>query len=202
MSRSSKLVLRRLISRKLAELNPQQIRTQSLSIFEQICTNPEFNRANKVGLFMNMAHEVDTQEVLKYCFEKQKIVFLPRCIYSLEKLPSHAYMEMLMVNSMEEVLTLQPQGKFQLREPESGHSVMEEGELDVLVMPGVGFTLKGDRLGHGAGFYDRFLNQFYDRFGRKPYLIGLALTEQIVEQIPMEIHDWKLDIVITPKIIS
>lgn len=59
------------------------------------------------------------------------------------------------------------------------------------LVPGVGFDLKGARLGRGKGFYDRY---FEERSGLR---IGLALSGQIVEKIPVESHDSHMDFIIT-----
>ena len=62
-----------------------------------------------------------------------------------------------------------------------------------LLVPGLGFDLKGSRLGRGRGFYDRYLTE------RSVIKIGLAWTEQILDKIPMESHDSQMDFIITEK---
>lgn len=68
-------------------------------------------------------------------------------------------------------------------------------------MPGLAFTRDGLRLGHGRGYYDRFLNDLSDRTKstgkERPYTIGLAFEEQIVAQIPVGNLDFVLDEVLT-----
>ena len=61
------------------------------------------------------------------------------------------------------------------------------GGVDLAIVPCVAMTVKGDRLGHGKGYYDAFLNQ------AKATTIAPIFREQIVEDIPMEEHDWKID---------
>lgn len=64
---------------------------------------------------------------------------------------------------------------------------------DVIILPGTAFTMAGDRLGQGGGWYDRFLT------GRRAetVLIGLAFAPQIVESLPTEGHDVTLHMVVT-----
>lgn len=62
---------------------------------------------------------------------------------------------------------------------------------DLLFVPGLGFGMNGDRLGRGKGFYDKFLEKYN---GLK---IGICTSEQILEEIPTEPHDIKMDGVIT-----
>jgi 5-formyltetrahydrofolate cyclo-ligase len=66
-------------------------------------------------------------------------------------------------------------------------------DLDVVVLPGIAFDRQGGRLGQGKGYYDRLLADV----SSKCTLIGLAFDVQLVEEVPMEPHDVRLDILIT-----
>ena len=66
-------------------------------------------------------------------------------------------------------------------------------KIDLIIVPGVAFDLKGNRMGHGKGYYDRFLNLV------KSTSIGLAFEFQIIENIPVESHDKPIDMIITEK---
>uniref|UniRef100_A0A914H3N8 5-formyltetrahydrofolate cyclo-ligase n=1 Tax=Globodera rostochiensis TaxID=31243 RepID=A0A914H3N8_GLORO len=68
--------------------------------------------------------------------------------------------------------------------------------LDLVVMPGLAFTTSGKRLGHGRGFYDRFLNDYAQKYGTAPKTIGLALKVQLVDDLPMESKDRMVDLLI------
>jgi 5-formyltetrahydrofolate cyclo-ligase len=61
---------------------------------------------------------------------------------------------------------------------------------DVCLVPGLGFSRLGERLGRGKGFYDRFLSRF------EGIKIGLSFNEQIMEEIPVEAHDVLLDFLV------
>ena len=74
-------------------------------------------------------------------------------------------------------------------EPEKG----EEAEtLDLILVPGVVFDPKGQRLGMGKGYYDRFLPRY-----PQALKIGLAYEEQMVEKLPVSSYDVPVDLVIT-----
>lgn len=64
---------------------------------------------------------------------------------------------------------------------------------DVVIVPGLAFTAQGDRLGQGGGWYDRFLASV--RPGCRT--IGVGFVEQIVDALPVEVHDIRLDHVVT-----
>ena len=71
-------------------------------------------------------------------------------------------------------------------------------EVDVVVVPGLGFDRSGNRIGRGAGFYDRFLEGLGDRSGGRPVRVALAFDEQVVEAIPVEGHDVRMEWIVTP----
>lgn len=69
--------------------------------------------------------------------------------------------------------------------------------LDVILVPGLAFDHHGHRLGRGKGCYDRFLEQM-KQLPHPPLLIGLAYDFQIIEALPIEQHDQKVDMLCTP----
>lgn len=189
--------LRKAVLSRLRCLNKNEIEFQSKLIFQQIIVNSKFRAAKKVGIFMNMpSMEVHTMEIIKHCFESGKLVYLPKCANSIIEGRRLKHLEMIFMPTFEGVLSLIPRGKFNIREPVTGEDLMDSGSLDVLVVPGLAFTQAGQRLGHGAGYYDEFLNSYYSKFSTKPYLIGVGLLQQLVDEVPTEQHDWALDEVI------
>lgn len=197
MSRRAKSILRKLVNERLNQLEKEKIQLQSDLIFKTLLKDPQFQNARRIGVYMSMPSlEVDTHKLIEYCFNLNKEVYLPTCIERVDNLRRYRHMNLLKVSSMDAVRQLRPKGKFNLREPEEGESIMDKGGLDVLVLPGLAFTKAGERLGHGAGYYDEFLNAYEIEFGNVPYLVGLSLREQIVDRIPMEAHDRILDTVL------
>jgi 5-formyltetrahydrofolate cyclo-ligase len=65
--------------------------------------------------------------------------------------------------------------------------------IDVVIVPGTGFTTSGDRLGQGGGWYDRFLRTVRPNCAT----IGVAFAPQILDELPVEPHDVRLDMVVT-----
>lgn len=193
----TKSVLRKHVVDALSKLSSSSISLQSKQVLKILQAIPEFQQAKSVGLYMNMpTMEVYTQDIIQLCFDQNKRVFLPKCENSVRQGRRLRHLSFMLLTSMERVLSLQPSGKYNLREPQEGEDVMDSGMLDLLIVPGVAFSRTGKRLGHGAGYYDEFLSAFSSKFERTPYLIGLSLQEQIVNDIPMESHDWTLDQVV------
>lgn len=85
-----------------------------------------------------------------------------------------------------EVITILPTARSQ-------HDVVIFGPIDLVLVPGIAFTRSGTRVGRGAGFFDRFLAHRAARAIK----VGIAFSFQIVESLPVESHDVKLDIVVS-----
>ena len=83
-------------------------------------------------------------------------------------------------------------GAFSILEPTSEH-IVDSSVFDVIVIPLVAFDERGNRLGHGKGYYDRYLQH------TKAIKIGVAFEVQKLETIPVDSHDIALDMIVTEK---
>ncbi|XKL67569.1 hypothetical protein PGB90_003060 [Kerria lacca] len=121
-------------------------------------------------------------------FSIGKLCFIPR--YNAES------MDMILMESFEERDTI-PKTKWNIRQStENFHreDATRTGGLDILIIPGRAFTKSGYRLGRGKGYYDKYLNRYKEKFdGKLPYMIGLAYTQQIYEELPITETDRKLN---------
>ncbi|CUM66333.1 uncharacterized protein PRCAT00003995001 [Priceomyces carsonii] len=191
--KEAKVQLRKAVKKKLKHVSNQSLILQSDDVTEKLIQTDYFRDSKKIAIFMNMQHlEIQTLQLIRHCFESKKSVFLPKCNGE----NNESYLSMLKMHSFEDVTKLQPDGKYGLLEPKNGENVFDEGGLDLIVVPGVAFTKFKARLGHGVGYYDKFFDMYLKKFGKTPQLIGVGLKEQLVEDIPMEDHDWSLDCVI------
>ncbi len=93
------------------------------------------------------------------------------------------------IRSLSDDVSESPMG---IREPVQGVPIPVSG-IDLIVVPGLGFDLDGHRIGRGRGFYDRFLAH-QDWRGVS---CGLAIHEQVVEQVPVAEHDVRVDMLVT-----
>ena len=64
-------------------------------------------------------------------------------------------------------------------------------------MPGVAFDLGFNRLGHGKGYFDSFLSRYQSQHSEVPPLIAVALSPQIIAEVPTEEHDFRMDVITT-----
>ncbi len=101
--------------------------------------------------------------------------------------------------SMEGVLLGSPGdltvGRYGLREPVAGAGVVPIEDMEAVLVPGLGFDDRGGRLGRGGGFYDRFLSRLPEGAAR----IGVAWSGRVVDRVPMEAWDQKVDMLVTER---
>lgn len=157
--------------------------------------------------YVNYKSEVSTKEFILWCLEQGKQVFVPKV--KAEAKP--AEMEFYQIHAWEELKT----GYQGILEPEAlperafykwlAATEKEAGERAEkiplrMLLPGAAFDKKGNRIGYGGGFYDRWLAGWEHVTGEKPVVlekIGLAYEMQVVDVLPAERFDKKVDRVIT-----
>jgi 5-formyltetrahydrofolate cyclo-ligase len=144
----------------------------SLSIAAQIRKHPGWAAAATVALFAPLPEEPD---LLCLMGDASKRFVFP-CIQSSQLAWRAA--------SSPEALQPTPHPLSRLKEPNQGEWVAPDS-LDLVLVPGLAFTLCGRRLGRGGGYYDRTLSALPLR----AISLGVCFSCQIVESIPVEAHD-------------
>ncbi|XP_076244302.1 methenyltetrahydrofolate synthetase [Calliopsis andreniformis] len=189
--KSAKDILRKKLKIIIRQLTSEEKQRQSKLVFEKLRDLPQFQESRRVSVYLSTDDEIDTILILKNLFKTNKEVFVPR--YKGKQ------MDMVKLFSMEDYDKL-PLTKWNIKQPsvdQPRESALESGGLDLILLPGVAFTKNGKRLGHGMGYYDKFLQSYLKEQKKKPHLIALAFNEQILEDIPTAEHDIHLDYVIT-----
>ncbi|XP_044736209.1 5-formyltetrahydrofolate cyclo-ligase [Chrysoperla carnea] len=187
-----KNALRADIKNKLKQLTTKEQEIQSNSVVDKLLKSPEYQNSFNVSIYLSSDNEINTTRIVQNVFESGKKCFIPR--YNGDN------MEMVILHSLQDFKTL-PVTKWNIKQPsitESRTNCFDCGGLDLIIVPGVAFTKGGDRLGHGKGYYDRFLHECYGfQATKRPKTIALAFKEQIVEDVPVEESDVKIDLVLT-----
>ncbi|KAH8240366.1 hypothetical protein KR038_010676 [Drosophila bunnanda] len=162
---------------------------------KQVLQSEVFRQAQRISIYLSTSSELDTTALLCEMFRLDKMVFVPT--YEGSK------MKMVRLRCMDEYENL-PLTKWNIKQPdfkEAREDAMTNGHgIDLFIMPGVAFSRCGARLGHGMGFYDKFLRQHAEKYPHKKVsLMAVALNEQIVnsEELPMDAHDVRLQSIIT-----
>jgi len=211
--RKKKQQLRKGIRASIKQLSNNEVENQSLEIWERLFDLPQYKQARSVGLFVSMPFgEIKTESALRRVIRDKKMLYVPRVGLDFELCD----MELACVNDFEiddeDFFKLWPRNKWGIPEPPlKCRTIAKRGDIDVLVVPGVAFDRFGNRLGQGKGYYDRFiasmrLNDETDLL--KPFLVAVALAPQYLGDekigqsylsVPVLDHDFKVDLVITPK---
>ena len=159
-------------------LDSRQRLRASAAIFSAVERLPEFRTARTVAVFAALPDEPATDEVLARWASTRRVV-LPRVEGDA----------MRFYACRPDALVF---GAFGILEPQ-GERPCPAGEIDLVVCPGVAFTADGRRLGRGRGYYDRYLGDPAFRGFR----VGVCYAHQLVDDLPVEPHDVRMDRVIT-----
>ncbi|RKP08602.1 5-formyltetrahydrofolate cyclo-ligase [Thamnocephalis sphaerospora] len=195
--RSLKNALRKQVRQRLSTLPADTIAADTERVTEKLLQLPEYSRSQRVSIYVSMHGEVATRRIIEDLFQSGKACYVPRWHGDL--------MEMVRLRSMEDYISL-PLNRWGIPEPAHGEQRDEafaDGGLDLIVMPGLAFDLQGNRLGHGKGYYDRYLEQC-EKFARDagtapPYTVALGLSAQMVdEEIPHDHFDRRPACLLTP----
>jgi len=174
---SEKKSLRNLLLEKRDGTSFDLMKIASEKISKKLKKIRVFRDAQKIGAYYPIGSEVLTQDIIQELLSNGKEVFLPRV--------SEKNMNFKKISDFSSLES----GSFDIMEPKI--ECETENDLDVILVPTVGITPKGVRLGYGHGFYDRFLAN------HKTSTISLTLEKQVVKNIPKSEHDMLIDWVIT-----
>lgn len=190
----------------------------SLTPAERVCQRlqamPVMQQAQRISVFLSMpTAEIDTWSLCRWVLSQGKDLYIPR--FSTIADGAHATtkhqfteMHMLRVMSVDELDHGLTPNKWGIAEPswtldngaprENALEPTSRG-LDVIVMPGLAFDRQGGRLGHGKGYYDKYLLDARARTpGGRTAAIAIALEEQVLDEpVPRDAHDMPYDALIT-----
>jgi 5-formyltetrahydrofolate cyclo-ligase len=182
---NDKSQLRRQLRETLATMTDADRHTKSLAATSLLIASPEFAAARVVMVYLSMPHELDTAPLALRCWQEGKTVLVPKVAWNQRR------MLPVEITSLQTTMTTSGPG---VREPISGKPLPIEF-IDLVIVPGLGFTVNGHRIGRGMGFYDRFLAQ--------PEFVGLscgfAFEEQITPTLPVLDHDVPLSMLVTDR---
>ena len=172
-----KKALRREI-RQLKKACPYEEKLRkSVSVWEKVEQLPAFQQADIVLAYWSMEDEVYTHDFVKR-WAGSKTLLLP-CVKGDE-------LELRYFDGEER---LQPGEGYAIPEP-VGELFTDWGKIDLILVPGVAFDKSGNRLGRGKGYYDKVLRE------TGACKVGVCFDFQLVERVPVEPHDVKMDRVV------
>lgn len=179
----TKAQLRQSMRVRLHDMNSDRRAVVSAEMRLTLMRQPVWERARNVMMFVPLITEPDIFPLLQTALDEGKKVCLPRF--------DHEKQEYEVFQIADPVHDLIP-GYYNILEPVAACPLFPRIQLDFVLVPGVAFDEAGHRLGRGKGYYDRLLKPVN---GIK---CGVAFEEQMVQEVPIEPHDLKLNCILTP----
>ena len=146
-------------------------------IYYKVVQNNRIKSAKTILIYISFNNEVDTIKIIKY-FLGKKLVAVPKI--------ENNEMNFYYINNVDEL----KMGKYHILEPITDKKVIEFKDT-VSLTPGICYSKDGYRIGYGKGYYDKFYKK------NKVYSIGLCFKECILEEIPHDPFDQKVNEIIT-----
>ena len=177
--------IRSTILKKRDSMLFSEVLEKSKRIKEQVFDMDEFKDAKNILFYVSYDNEVYTHEMIKESLEIKKQIVVPKTDMKNHKILCSS------LSQWDDLLV----GTYNILEPrqECLNEVSLES-IDLIVIPGIAFDYQGNRIGHGMGYYDRLLQKKI-----KAHCVGLAFEFQIVESIPIEHYDVKVEKIVTEK---
>lgn len=173
------------IRRQILSIRKNMHKDSVLLLSNIICSNIEdalfLDNISDICLFMPIQNEVDLQKLYYICRNRQINIWLPR----------------ILCNSMDFYLyddnTSLIEGAYHIMEPDNMTKLVPNSTT-LVIIPGCVFSVKGDRIGYGGGYYDRYMAMY-----PACQYIAVCFDFQIMDTIPHEEHDKKPDIIVSDK---
>lgn len=153
---------------------------------------PEMKKAYNVLIYFSVGSEPGTLAVIDRLFRTSKKVCLPLCTDLDEKGQRSGDLYAMEARIIKSFDDLEP-GAYGIPEPKAETELMPPGKLDLIVLPCVACDRKFRRIGHGAGYYDKYLSMA----GRDCFTVALCYEKLLFDEIPAEDHDMPVDAIVT-----
>lgn len=178
-----KATLRDELAQKRKLLTPDLLDSRGLKIQSRFLANPYYLNCRVLALYAPIRGEVPTRDILCAALQDGKTVCYPL---------SHVHGRILSFRAISSENELEP-GRLGVKEPTDNQQLVPLENIELFVVPGLGFSRKGQRLGRGGGYYDATLKAASANSRR----VALAFPEQVLDEIPRADHDIDMDLIVT-----
>lgn len=164
------------------QLDPRFVREASEKIESLFLSLEEFNLAERMGLYAAFKNEAETAGIFGKAHALRKEIYYPAVDSKTKEIRFYR------VKNLKEL----GHGFAGILEPKKrAHYLANINFLNLIVVPGVAFDLKGNRLGFGQGYYDKLLEPFH---GKR---VAFAYEFQIADTLPSQLRDQRMDVIVT-----
>lgn len=175
----SRIELRKRMKDRRDAMSCSEVASRSARIGTRVLALSELEQAKAVFAYVSFGNEVQTHELIRQLLERRKTVAVP-LVSGPAKIEPHC------IESLDDLAP----GQYGILVPQRRRPL--EGGAEICITPGVAFTERGDRLGYGAAFYDRYLAEH-------PGTVAIALgyESQLVPELDRQAHDRPVDVLVT-----
>ena len=189
---SKKIAIREKFKLLRMRLSREEVLAKSAQIQKQLFELPEFMRSNTIAFYVakQSSREVETEQMIKKSLQMGKRVLVPIVDRAAGK---------VLFSELRDYDSELALGTFGILEPKpSCRRLIPAHESDLIIVPGVAFDLRGHRLGHGGGYFDKILREVASTKSSLPF-VGLAFELQVTDKLPNTWRDVPVDILVTEK---
>jgi 5-formyltetrahydrofolate cyclo-ligase len=186
----SKDSIRKAILEARSKISDQEIVLKSSKIADKLYQLEKFKSSKLIMCYVDFRKEVITSGIMSKCLADGKRVTVPLVTCCIGENRQMCASE---VKNLECDLEM---GFYGIHEPKKEKvRIINPMDIDLCIIPGVAFDINKNRIGYGAGYYDRFLKGVR----KECFKVGIAFEEQILQDIPASENDIALDLIITDK---
>lgn len=171
------------------KLSDDEAAAKSEAILQRVLKTPEYMEADNILLYADYNREVMTRGIFEDAIMHKKRVYFPKADSFTNTM---VFYQIVSVRQLERGFMGIPEPKENMQLCYKFHA----NEDTLVIVPGVAFDMEGFRLGYGKGYYDKFLSS-----RRQLSTMALAFACQIVDELPRESHDVRMDKIVTEEII-
>ena len=177
--------IREIIQGNRRGLDPVWVDESSGAVERRVADLIEFRKAAVVAAYVALRGEVRTDAIVERCWRERKAVCVPAYRPEIDRYQLAAMCEE----------TRMTEGPLGVLEPGIKKWIPVD-QVELVLVPGLAFDSSGGRVGHGKGYYDRMLEQA--RAGT-PFTVALAFEFQVLDHVPMDPTDVRMDVIVTER---
>ena len=177
-----KNLIRQKVLRQRRKLSPLKKSQAESLMLESLLNWKVFKKAGVIHTYISMPDEPNTRSIIEHCWSSGKKVAVPLVLpYTFDLVHTE-------IKSFDSLIS----GMYGIQEPSPERRIkMNPKIFDLVIVPGVAFDRQGGRLGHGKGYYDRFLEH------TRAFRLGLTFNFQLLETVPTELHDVTMNAILS-----
>ncbi len=180
----NKKEIRKIMTEKRDSLAIPDLMEKSKKIKKNLFSSEIFTKSKNIFTFVSFKSEVNTHKIISESIEKGKNISVPLTF------PKESKMLPILIEDFDRDLV---EGNYGILEATNTSNLMNIEDIDLVLVPGLAFDLKGFRVGYGGGYYDRF----FEKLPKKTIKAALAFDFQIIDRCPRNKFDLPVDYIIT-----